>query len=140
MKRSRLSPGAKSLQRGSTFESRGNGPTRTSRARSTFTPASRPQRAKVRFAACVVCASTPVDPAHLTPRSYGGCSESDCVIALCRLCHRAFDDGRLDLLPYLAGQGFRAELAHMQSHYDDPLSVLYRLSGMRWRPESEGAA
>jgi hypothetical protein len=46
-----------------------------------------------------------------------------------------FDDGRLDLLPHISGRGFRAELAHMQMHYDDPISVLVRLSGMRWMPE-----
>jgi hypothetical protein len=136
MKRSRLSPGAKSLQRGSTFESRGNGPTR--RARSTFTPASRPQRAKVRFAACVVCASTPVDPAHLIDRSMGAGDEPEAVIPLCRLCHRAYDDGRLSVLEHLE-PNYRDELAHAV-HLVGLIAALQRITNERWAPEQEEAA
>lgn len=107
---------------------------RTPRAK-TFTPASPAQRLKVAHAACIVCCTTPCDPAHLTPRSFRGCDHEACVIPLCREHHRAFDDGRLDLLPWLSGRCFEAELAHMQGHYADPLSVIFRLSGMRWVPE-----
>jgi hypothetical protein len=67
--------------------------------------------------------------------SFRGCDEPECVVPLCRAHHREFDDGRLDLLPHVSGQGFEAELAHMQRHYGDPLSVVYRLSGCRWVPE-----
>lgn len=63
-----------------------------------------------------------------------GCDSPDCVIGLCRRCHELFDRGALDLLPHLSGQGFGVELAHMQGHYDDPLSVLIRLSGTYWVP------
>jgi hypothetical protein len=103
--------------------------------RKAFTGASAVQRDRVRFAACIVCGQTPVDPAHLCPRSFRGCDEPECVVPLCRAHHREFDDGRLDLLPHVSGQGFEAELAHMQRHYGDPLSVVYRLSGCRWVPE-----
>jgi hypothetical protein len=68
-----------------------------------------------------------------------GCDSEDCVIGLCRAHHRAFDDGALDLLPFLSGGGFEAELAHMQGHYSDPLSVVHRLSGCRWAPERSAA-
>jgi hypothetical protein len=102
----------------------------------TFTPASKEQREKVAHAACIVCCSTPCDPAHLTPRSFRGCDHEDCVVPLCRAHHREFDDGRLDLLPWLSGRSFERELSHMQGHYADPLSVIYRLSGHRWVPEA----
>lgn len=142
MKRSRLGPGRRSLERGSTFASeptpiKRNGTSRRPRA---ISPASPAQRAKVAVQVCVVCQSDGCDPAHLTPRGFRGCDDADCVIALCRAHHRAFDDGRLDLLPHVSGRGFNAELAHMQAHYDDPVSVLYRLSGHRWAPEQSRAA
>lgn len=63
-----------------------------------------------------------------------GCDHPDCVIALCRVHHEAFDRSELDLLPHLSGAGFERELAHMQAHYSDPYSVLRRLSGREWRP------
>lgn len=138
---------AKSLKRGSTFADRGEGLKRTAPLKSTssrprrqtFTPASDEQRAKVSVHVCAVveCQRHDCDPAHLTPRSFRGCDHPACVIALCREHHRQFDDGRLDLLPHLAARGFEAELAHMQGHYSDPLSVIFRLSGMRWAPETE---
>ena len=40
-------------------------------------------------------------PAHLAPRSLGGCDDPDCVVPLCWMHHRAYDTGRLDLLPHL---------------------------------------
>lgn len=142
MKRSELGAGRKSIERGSTFASRGDGLKRTqspARPRA-ISPASPAQRAKVAVQVCAVCQHDACDPAHLCPRSHGGCDSADCVIALCRHHHREFDGGRLDLLPHISGRGFRVELAHMQGHYDDPLSVIYRLSGMRWAPEREERA
>ena len=61
------------------------------------------QRLAVAGRACIVCgASHGVDPAHLIPRSLGGCGDPLCVVPLCRRpCHRAYDSGELDLLPYL---------------------------------------
>ena len=60
------------------------------------------QRAAVAGLTCIVCsADRRIDPAHLIPRSLGGCGEALCVVPLCRLHHRAYDRGELDLLPYL---------------------------------------
>jgi hypothetical protein len=78
--------------------------------------ASEAQRAKILGAACVVCQQTKgITPAHLTPRSLGGCDHPDCVTALCWLHHRAFDTGQLELLPYLEPR-WRAEIAHAVMH------------------------
>ena len=58
------------------------------------------QRAKIIGGACVVCRQTKgITPAHLAPRSLGGCDHPDCVVPMCWLHHRAYDTGRLDLLP-----------------------------------------
>lgn len=61
-------------------------------------------RAKVAGASCRVCGSTPVDPAHIVPRSrvtHGG-EDARNAVALCRFHHRAYDTGSLDLLPVLS--------------------------------------
>jgi hypothetical protein len=106
---------------------------RTPLRRSPFAPASAAQRAKVAGQACIACGSRrAIDPAHLTPRSRGGCDEPECVAPLCRTCHRAFDRGELDLLPHLEPR-FRAELAHALSH-QPLLALLRRVTGTRWRP------
>jgi hypothetical protein len=39
----------------------------------------------------------------------------DCVVPLCWLHHRAYDTGRLELLPYLEPRG-RTEIAHAVLH------------------------
>jgi hypothetical protein len=98
-------------------------------------PASPEQRSKVAGLACLVCGGRPVDPAHLVPRSLGGCDKPDCTVALCRAHHRAYDRGELDLLPHLE-PGFRAELAHGLLHLG-LLGLLRRVSGTRW--EAAGA-
>jgi hypothetical protein len=98
-----------------------------------FSPASAAQRAKVSGRACLACGATRlIDPAHITPRSRGGCNHPECVVALCRPCHRAFDRGELDLLPHLE-PGHRAELAHALSHLS-LLALLRRVTGARWTP------
>src|SRR4051794_20270153 len=64
--------------------------------------ASEAQREKIVGSACVVCRQTKsITPAHLAPRSLGGCDHPDCVVPLCWTHHRAYDTGRLELLPYL---------------------------------------
>jgi hypothetical protein len=73
-----------------------------------------------------------VDPAHLVPRSLGGCDEPDCVVPLDRPCHRAYDRGELDLLPHLS-RTIAPELAHAVLHVG-LLRLVRRLSGTRWRP------
>jgi cytochrome c553 len=100
--------------------------------RSRIAPASEAQRAKAAGQRCLVCGGRPVDPAHLVPRSLGGCDEPDCVLALCRRCHRAYDRGELDLLPRLEPR-YRAELAHGLRHLG-LLALLKRVTGTRWEP------
>jgi hypothetical protein len=93
-------------------------------------PASPAQRGKVRGRRCLVCgAGRAADPAHLMPRSLGGCDHPDCVVALCRAHHRAYDRGELDLLPYLEPD-HRAEAAHAVGHLG-LVGALRRLTGRR---------
>lgn len=65
---------------------------------------------------CIVCGTDRrIDPAHLIPRSMGGCRDPLCVIPACRVHHRAYDRGELDLLAYLE-PGWRPQLAHAVGH------------------------
>ena len=109
---------------------------RTPLRRRPVSPASEVQRAKVAGLACLVCGRRPVDPAHLVPRSLGGCEQADGCVPLYRLHHRRYDRGELDLLPHLEPR-FRAELAHALTHL--PLiGVLRQVTGQRWQPEDAG--
>ena len=52
---------------------------------------------------CRVCGAEPVDAAHIVPRSlcgHGGEVADNCV-ALCRRCHRLYDEGFLSLEEHL---------------------------------------
>jgi hypothetical protein len=92
--------------------------------------ASEAQRAKIRGAACVVCLQTKgITPAHLAARSLGGCDHPDCVVPLCWMHHRAYDTGRLELLPYLEPR-WRAEVAHAVLHLG-LIGAYYRLGRRR---------
>ena len=78
--------------------------------------ASDAQRAKIVGGACVVCLQTKgLTPAHLAPRSLGGCDHPDCVVPLCWMHHRSYDTGRLELLPH-PEPAWRAEVAHAVLH------------------------
>lgn len=125
MKRTPLTRG-KPLERKSTLE-RGNGLQRkanpaeastVAQKRRPVSPASRAQRNKVQAEGkCRVCGIpdtvATLDPAHVADRSIGGCDQPDCTIPLCRaVCHPAYDEHRLDLLPYAT----KAEQAHAVSH------------------------
>jgi hypothetical protein len=78
--------------------------------------ASDAQRVKIIGRWCIVCQQTKgITPAHLTPRSLGGCDHPDCVVPLCWMHHRAYDLGELELLPYLEPR-WRAEVAHAVIH------------------------
>jgi hypothetical protein len=78
--------------------------------------ASAGQRWHVSGEACANCGQGPgCDPAHLVPRSLGGCDDALCVIPLCRACHRAYDQGLLDIEAALEPK-YRAELAHALQH------------------------
>jgi hypothetical protein len=140
MKRSPLGPGRKSLERGSTFDAerkslaRRNGigvPARPSRG---FTPASKEQRRAVAGRACLVCASTPVDAAHLIDRSLGSGDDPRDVVPLCRRHHREYDQGALDLLPYLEPR-YRTELARAVELVG-LLRALARVTNHRWAPDT----
>jgi len=111
----------------------------TAGGRRGLSAASSAQRARVAGSYCLGCGSTTqVDPAHLAPRSRGGCDDPECVVPLCRSCHRAFDDGRLDLLLHLEPY-HRSELAHALSHLG-LIELLERLTAERWAPERRSAA
>jgi predicted restriction endonuclease len=93
-------------------------------------PASSAQRAKVAGQRCAVCgAATRIDPAHLVPRALGGCEEADCVVALCRTHHRAYDQAGLDLIAFLEPD-WRREVAHAVLHLG-LAGALRRLGGRR---------
>lgn len=64
---------------------------------------------------CIVCMRSPCDPAHLVSRAQGGCDHPLCVVPLCRSCHRAYDEGKLDLSVFLE-PNFRDEQAHALKH------------------------
>jgi hypothetical protein len=92
--------------------------------------ASERQRAAVAGRRCIVCGTDRrIDPAHLIPRSLGGCGEAACCIPLCRRDHRAYDRGELDLLPYLE-PAWRAQLAHAVGHVG-LIAALRRITGTR---------
>jgi hypothetical protein len=88
------------------------------------------QRAAVAGRRCVVCGTDRrIDPAHLIPRSLGGCGHTLCVVPVCRPHHRAYDRGELDLLPYLEPT-WRAQLAHAVGHVG-LIAALRRITGTR---------
>jgi hypothetical protein len=101
---------------------------RTTPIRRTSLAASDRQRLAVADRPCIVCgAAHGVDPAHLVPRSLGGCGDPLCVVPLCRHCHRAYDRGELDLLAHLE-HAWRAQLAHAVAHVG-LIGTLRRISG-----------
>jgi hypothetical protein len=103
---------------------------RTLLDRAPVAPASPAQRERVGAARCIVCgAHTRVDPAHLVPRALGGCDDALCVVPLCRIHHRAYDRGALDLVAHLEPH-HRAEAAHAVGHLG-LVGALRRLSGRR---------
>lgn len=107
-------------------------------------PASPAQRAVVTLRACIVtgrakadgCA---VDPAHLCPRGRGGCDDPLCVVPLWRPVHRAFDDGRFDLLPYLVAHRMYDHVGHALVHYGgDLVALIERLTSCSWTSKGDG--
>lgn len=97
--------------------------------------ASKAQRDKVRGLTCLGCgreesATLPIDPAHIWPRGKGGCDDAACVVPLCRTCHRAFDQGALDLLERMAGsEAWQVEQAHpILAHGVGLVELVRRLS------------
>lgn len=108
----------------------------TPRRTTSFTPASREQRAHIGERGSIISNERPCDGAHVTPRGLGGCSDDLCVIPLIRAEHQAFDQGRLDVLPNMYAHGLWDELGHaITEHHVDLLSLLQRLTGVRFVPE-----
>ena len=73
------------------------------------------QRAKVKDARCLVCHSSPVDPAHLCDRTLDKDGDARWVVPLCRYHHGLYDSQGFDLLPY--EKFFREEMAWCVLHY-----------------------
>jgi 5-methylcytosine-specific restriction endonuclease McrA len=64
----------------------------------------------------------PVDAAHIIPRSRvkpGPGEDARNICPLCRNCHAAYDQGKLDLLPYLTReeQAYAVELVGLYEAY-----------------------
>jgi hypothetical protein len=86
------------------------------------------QRVAVAGRPCIVCGTDRlIDAAHLIPRSLGGHGDPLCVVPVCRVHHRAYDRGDLDLLAYLE-PAWRAQLAHAVGHVG-LIGALWRISG-----------
>lgn len=100
--------------------------------------ASTAQKIKVRDLPSVVSGQEGCDPAHLWPRGRGGCDDPLCVVPLTRAEHDAFDDGVLDLLPYLIDRGYVPEMQHALGHCESPKLLIERLTGKPWA--EQGAA
>jgi hypothetical protein len=95
------------------------------------------QRAAVAGRSCIVCGTDRrIDPAHLIPRSMGGCGDLLCVVPACRVHHRAYDRGELDMVSYLE-PAWRAQLAHAVGHVG-LIGALRRISGGRQDPTVRG--
>jgi hypothetical protein len=96
--------------------------------------ASPAQRRKAQASVCRACGGLGSDPAHIIPRSLGGCDEDLCVIPLCRAHHRAYDEHNLDVLALLTHD----EQAHTVAHVG-LISALQRTTNLRWEPTREAA-
>ena len=117
MRRTELKRSDKPLKRVAVLmgsRARANGIKPVRRAVSPATPA---QREKVRGVRCIACHGSiehdaPSRPAHLIPRSMTTSGQDDelAVVPLGPVCHRLYDTGQLDLLPYLE-PAWRGELA-----------------------------
>lgn len=90
--------------------------------------ASREQRLAVKGKTCAYCGQEGVDPAHLCPRSLGGCDDALCVVPICRRHHNAYDTGRLDLFVAVTEQ-YPEQYAHMVGHLGE--------QGAEWRLRNE---
>lgn len=107
--------------------------TTAQRRRQAISPASAPQRQKVKGEVCTVadCSVEDCAPAHLIDRSLWADRDGDPrrVIPLCAQHHREFDEGDLDLLPSLEN-GDRRELAYAVERFG-LISTLHRVTNRR---------
>jgi hypothetical protein len=98
------------------------------------------QQQRVRGLACIVCGEYTgcCHPAHVIDRAIVSREAADderAVVPLCFPDHRAYDDGRLDLLPYLE-PGWRDSLEWAVGAVG-LLRALCRVTNHRWVPEPE---
>lgn len=95
--------------------------------------ASQRQRAAVANKICIVCAEHRGEPAHVIDRSMASDNQGDplAVVPLCRACHRSYDTGRLDLLPYLEPY-YREQLAFAVEQVG-LITALERITNQRWQ-------
>jgi hypothetical protein len=121
---------------------RGSGPRRRSQL-GHCTPA---QRERVRGLACIVCGrhADSCHPAHVIDRGMVGIEAADDVRAVVPLCpgpggcHRAYDEGRLDLSPYL--EPWWRDSQEWAAGAIGLFRAARRISGQRSIPESDEEA
>jgi hypothetical protein len=150
MKRTELSVGSKSRERGTTFSAErrplerkplkrlavlGDAtqpPKPKPKRRRSISPAHPSQRARVAGKVCAVsdCGATHCDPAHLIDRSLGGDDDPRATVPLCRPHHDAYDDGDLSLLEHLEPH-FREELAYAVEMVG-LMTALKRITNRHW--------
>lgn len=112
---------------------------RTTRPRlRAVSPATREQKLKVLDRACIVCGAGPSTPAHLIDRSLapGDGDDTRLVVPLCAACHFEYDEGDLDLSPYLEPH-YREEVAAAVEAVG-LFAALRRITGRRWVPVPDG--
>jgi hypothetical protein len=99
-----------------------------------ISPATPEQREKVKDLGCVVCGKGPCHPMHLIDRSLAPSAGDDvrAVVPGCPLHHREYDEGGLDLSPYLEPR-WRAELAWAVEAVG-LFAALKRITNRRWTP------
>jgi hypothetical protein len=105
------------------------------RAISTCTPA---QRLKVRETGCIISGDREsVTPAHVIPRGVTTVGQNDllAVVGLRGDLHRLYDDGELDLLPWLE-RACKPELAFAVMRVG-LMSTLRRVTNHRWSPDGD---
>jgi hypothetical protein len=94
------------------------------------------QRAAVAGRPCIVCAAEPAEPAHLVDRSLvADLDDPRAVIPLGRHCHRLYDEGGLDLLPFLE-PAYREHLAFAVERHG-LLRTLLRVTNRQWTTRDE---
>lgn len=109
-----------------------------------ISPATGEQKAKVAGLACIAELAGPclgdTDPAHLIDRSLAPAAGDDirAVVPLCRRHHNEYDDGDLDLAPYLEPR-WRVEAAWAVEAVG-LVQAVRRISGKRFVPIDEATA
>jgi ferredoxin len=98
------------------------------------------QRERVRDLACIVCGECVgyCDPAHVIPRavtSVDAANDVRAVVPLCPIEHRAYDEGRLDLSPYLEPRW--RDSAEWAVGAVGLFAALRQITGERWVPAGD---